>query len=235
MFVTVHLWPGRSFSADCRQSKPRDNYFEVKHYRGTWGEGPRQFEITVEAGESVSMWIELNHQQDEDYPSDWSVTTWGVSGPVRLTHDDGLKSDEFPNLHVKQQGGGDSGDDGGNEGDDGETDSEVLIIVNDREGEPMEVAVSIDQPGEGPENADATLTGTGISGQPMEINFTLDNEELREPDAVITTDSLDGEQIAAAFTVGAPGDSQSEAASLITVEGLDGEPIEIAVDLTSVV
>ena len=53
---------------------------------------PRMY---LEAGESVTIEVEFNWNRP-GITKDWSVTAWGESGPVSVTHDSGIASDSFP-------------------------------------------------------------------------------------------------------------------------------------------
>ena len=51
--------------------------------------------LFMSAGESVEFEVEINLER-KGVSKDWSVTAWGESGNVTLTHNDGLMSDSLP-------------------------------------------------------------------------------------------------------------------------------------------
>ena len=65
-----------------------------------WDEGtiwiPKQF---INGGESIEIIIEFNWNKPE-VTKDWSVTAWGETSDVRVTHNDGIKSDSLPYVPI---------------------------------------------------------------------------------------------------------------------------------------
>ena len=49
----------------------------------------------VSAGESFTVEVEFNWNRS-GITRDWSVTAWGESGPVSVTHDQGIATDSLP-------------------------------------------------------------------------------------------------------------------------------------------
>ena len=72
-------------------------FFNKKNKSATpWQAGdvwsPRLY---VQAGESFTVEVEFNWNR-AGITKDWSVTAWGESGPVSVTHDGGIRSDSLP-------------------------------------------------------------------------------------------------------------------------------------------
>ena len=51
--------------------------------------------MRVAAGESFTVEVEFNWNRS-GITKDWSVTAWGESGPVSVTHDRGIATDSYP-------------------------------------------------------------------------------------------------------------------------------------------
>ena len=51
--------------------------------------------MRVTAGESFTVEVEFNWNRS-GITKDWSVTAWGETGPVSVTHDQGISSDSYP-------------------------------------------------------------------------------------------------------------------------------------------
>lgn len=99
VYLSAHTWQHRPYPSDCK-TYARDTRHSIYNnkdntkYNFLYGDMEVD-PMTLQPDEEVDIIVEFDFTSATTSDKDWSVVAWAPSGPISITHNDGLSSDDF--------------------------------------------------------------------------------------------------------------------------------------------
>jgi len=99
VIVSASTYQLQGYPAACEPEGKHGHAFNVEGISTLrWDFGTVMMdEFEMAAGETKTVWVEMDYSAD--MMKDFSVVAWGKEGGLTLTNNQGLQSDEFPDIN----------------------------------------------------------------------------------------------------------------------------------------